>query len=390
MRVYYGRNNSFSKFNLIVITLVFLIHSNLLKASETSTTNSLLLKSSLPKSQSDSTSFKVKGSIFSEFLSDETNEKSTTTGSYINLKGQQIFSKMFKADLSFTFYVSQGYYSYIYSTDGSTANSTILSYANVSFQPHKRIKIKAGLLGNNFINTSSFYKTSGFIGLLESFNLLENDKISFSLVASQKIPSGSERTPAFESETPSLLQNGFELSLNPNNKIEINSSFAHYIFDSLPSKAAQSSQRAGNRTLGIGTSARFQYDFSGLESNLSFTWLPRKNLNFSLGAYHIINLKADEENTGYSIGLSGEYKRNYVNYSSSLDYYYLESEILPAVYAILGTNKKAINLNFTAEFPKKNFKVFANFEQSNSVIESNLFELRDLFTIGLEAKYDIL
>ena len=386
MRVYYGRNVLLSIFKQSAVLLIFLIHSNYGLTQES--TNIVSAKIKTP--YSDSTSFKVKGSIFSEFLSDETNERSTTTGSYINLKGQQAFTEMFKADLSFTFFVKSGYYSYIYSTDGGTANATILSYANVTFQPHSRIKIKGGLLGNNFINTSSFYKTSGFIGLLESFQLINNDIFELSFVATQKIPSGSERAPAFESETPSLLQNGLEFSIKPIDTLKISGSFAHYAFDNLPSKAAQSSQQAGNRTIGIGSSARFQYEFSGIESNLGITWKPRPRWQLGLSAYLINNLKANEENTGYSVGISGQHKRRSVHYSTSLDYYYLESEILPAVYAILGTNKKALNFNFSAEFPKKNFKVFANLEQSNSVIESSLFELRNLFTLGLEANYDIL
>ena len=194
----------------------------------------------------------------------------------------------------------------------------------ILYKPNNFLEFRLGALNQGIYNSPLLLASTPFAAM--------EQRLSFGWLyfkAQQAIPSNNKLTKRIgtvETGTPSFMMEtiGIELGHKTKFKMEL----SHYKYDGLHGYIAVDSTSLGNTTQGIDTSAKFDYDFDGVNLYSAFRWMFNDFSIMADGQYLYNNKAPDTRNIGY-LGRVGFAINKYSVFAES---FRNESDSAPAFY----------------------------------------------------------
>lgn len=289
----------------------------------------------------------------------------------------------------------------LYTDEGKGTNIVILDEAAVNFKPIKELDIRAGALLTKINPILSIMSENAFVGMSQKYtftSLSQNVKLSFG---------GEEAIPSAGTVTPGLIDGASDayfltgtLAADINftgmsSRLKI--ATTAFEFGNLSSNVASDCRFIGNSPEsfdGIGDSSRFTIGFAGYESALSFKTDWTNTFSSEFVGSTIINQKAPgDRNNGIQTFVNVKKKFEKFNLVPSLGYFDMAADVTPATYTIFPNryhNRKGYTVELDVQLDKQKIVFFGSYTRANVLQDSIYLADRNMFNLGLEAKYDFL
>lgn len=322
--------------------------------------------------------------------------RSSGANGYLIMQGSQEILPKVSARMRAGFYFAENSAADLYGREGGSGSSVGIEHAHISIRPVERAVIDIGVLSRSFSTVPYTFRTDGTLGAQESYLWGEKSGTYLELSTSQILPSSStaEKRAGKDRETPLLLMAGGDLGLKLHELTTWNLKAQYFQYSNLTADAAHRS-RQHNTVRGFGAdNSQFAYGFEGFQLGSSLITQWTGNLKTTLNGGYILNqLAAPGTGKGYAVTVGADYKTSKYVISPLVGLYYNERNVLPAVYtsSTYGrTNRIATNLTLRVSMPQENLSFYGRYVQADLIEEEFSLSDRRVFSLGMEATYDVL
>lgn len=289
-----------------------------------------------------------------------------------------------------------------YTEEGKSINSVDLDEAAAVFNPLDNLEIRAGAL-RTVINPiySIMSEESSFLGCTQKYEFRpELVPLTLTFFTDEAVPSSGTVSRGIIDDAPNAyfltqtLQADAEL---PALKSTLQVASTHFEFGNLSSNVASDSILIGNNPQsfeGIKQNTRFIIGFGGFESaaNLKTDW--KNNLTTELKASLIQNTEAPSDgNWGTQARFATTFKFEKVNLIPSIGFFKMGGDVTPATYTIFPYryhNRIGHTAQLRLELKKERVSFFGNYTRGDVLQPNPYMSTREVYLVGLEAKYDVL
>lgn len=329
---------------------------------------------------------------------EDSNVNAKMSGTTISLTGERNFTSYLSGNIDISLLMLTGNYSSRYTGEGAAPNGLVLNEANLTAKPFSSLAISAGVLPVEFSSLMvSTFDGAGFPGVKEAWTPVDSDN-KLSIWASQTTPTSSTAAvKSSEAGVNSQLQlSGVAVETNTKDTDNLTFKLAatRFDFQNLTTSAAVDSQYYGNSVTQIGTQARFKYEFKGYEVSTSGLVKLGSKWQLEAGAGYLNNEKAPKLLNHASMGqLNIYYLMDGVKLKGSFASFYNEADTLPAAYSRQGlgfNNRFGWMAGIKSEWEKQNVNASLRFVQANEIQDDLYTADRQILSLTVEAKYDIL
>lgn len=339
---------------------------------------------------------KLTAGMSSKFTNDYFN-RTTIGGGYFEATGEREFNKYLSGFFTTGAYFASGNGASLYGTDATSYQYFAISRASFVIKPIEFFDVEAGILGRNFTTLPAAFAADGFLGVSESINIGKTDETHLTFQARQQtLSSDADKNLPSKQNNPTLTMIGADSLLKT--KYSSFGISAHFFnFSQLPAAVANNAVFLNDTTLAIKGSPNnsFAYDFRGIQ----FGGVARIDLNKRVdlgfkGGFVRNSAAAPGTGTGYSLAAGSKIRiSNDIILEPEIGYYYNERNVLPAPYvsnSLGNVNRKAYIARAGLKFPKEDLEVFSSFVRAIELYDWPTSADRSIFTLGVEAAYDIL
>ncbi len=312
-----------------------------------------------------------------------------------------IYSSWLSFDLEVSGVFIAGNTKNFYNDEGRSANLVLLDEAAINFKPIKELEFRGGAMNTKINPILSIMSDNPFFGTTQKF-ALENSasNLKASLTLNEAIPSSGTVTHGLIDDAPNSYffteTLAGEWSIAPL-KTKINVASTHFEFGNLSSNVASDSVLIGNSPEsfdGRGLNAHYIIGFAGFETAASIKteWTPK--VSTEIVGSTIINQQApSDRNNGFQAFANIKRKFRSFNLIPSYGVFDIAADVTPATYTIMPNryqNRKGYTVELDVQLEKQKIVFFSSYTRAN-VLQSNQYSAdRDMFNLGLEAKYDFL
>ncbi len=363
------------------------------------------LHSAVPKADADPSPNKnAKLNLTTTVSSKSVEDKilnSKTSGAVLELVGERTFTPYLSGTIDISMIMMTGNFSNRYTAEGGAPNGLDISEASITgklwSKETQSFSVSAGVMPIDFTTLISMWDGPGFAGVKESYNS-DGDQVKGQFWASQTTPSSSTAAvKSSESGVNSQLQLvGANISTNnlDTSAFTFKAGATRFDFQNLTSSAATDSQYAGNSVIQIGNQARFKYEFKGYEGAASMAAKLSNHWKMEFLASYLTNTEAP---TTLNKAQMGQIKTSYlgdgIKLTTSVASFYNEADTLPASYTTVGlgnNNRFGWSASFKSEWEKQKVSAILKFVQANEIQDNIYTADRQILSLSVEAKYDIL
>jgi hypothetical protein len=285
--------------------------------------------------------------------------------------------------------------------EGRTANLVLLDEAAINFKPIKELEFRGGALSTKINPILSIMSDNTFFGTTQKF-ALENvtSSMKASLTLNEAVPSSGTVTHGLIDDAPNAyfvtetLAAEWAISAV---STKINVASTHFEFGNLSSNVASDSVLIGNSPEsfdGRGVNAHYIIGFAGFETAASIKteWTPK--ISTEIVGSTIINQQGpSDRNNGFQAFMNVKRKFRSFNLIPSYGVFDIAADVTPATYTNMSNryqNRKGYTVELDVQLEKQKIVFFSSYTRAN-VLQSNIYSAdRDMFNLGLEAKYDFL
>ncbi len=288
-----------------------------------------------------------------------------------------------------------------YNDEGRSANIVIIDEAAVNFRPIKEIELRAGALATKINPILSIMTENAFFGAIQKF-ALENSTgtLKASLSANESVPSSGTVTHGLIDDAPNAYFLSQTLSGEWNIKAvstDIKVATTHFAFGNLSSNLANDSVLIGNSPEsfdGRGANAHYIIGFAGFETAASIKTDWTTKVSTEIVGSTIVNQQGpSDRNNGYQAFINLKRKFQNFNLIPSYGVFDMAADVTPATFTILPNryhDRKGYTVELDVQLERQKIVFFSSYTRAN-VLEANPYLAdRDMFNLGLEAKYDFL
>jgi len=409
-------SNFNDKTSCLAAAVAMALISNISLAADTTTSQSTL---ALPTASAQSTESLTKASTTDSAITPNKSSKlsltttlssksvedkivnSKTSGALVGLTGERTFTPYLSGVIDITMIMMTGNFSNRYTAEGGAPNGLDISEASLTGKlwshETQSFSLSAGVMPIDFTTLISMWDGPGFAGIKESYNS-DGDQIKGQIWASQTTPSSSTAAvKSSESGINSQLQLvGANISTNNlgTSPLTFKAGATRFDFQNLTSSAATDSQYAGNSVVQIGNQAKFKYQFKGYEGAASMGAKLNNHWQMEFLASYLTNTEAPTTLNKAQMGqIKTSYLGNDVKYTTSVASFYNEADTLPASYTVAGlgnNNRFGWSASFKSEWEKQKVSAILKFVQANEIQDNIYTADRQILSLSVEAKYDIL
>ncbi len=329
------------------------------------------------------------------YLQDEL-AKSSKSGGWLEISGNHEINNWLQGNLTVGAVLSSGSAISLYDSSVGPSSYIYLTEASLTFKMIESFEVEAGVIGSNFMTMPSLLANDGFPGLVEKFIIGDKDGSNFTLKASQLLPSTKlETRVGGDTALPSLLLAGGEATLEAAEGVSFGVSANHFRFYNLPTTTAEGARLTGNSlSNGIGPGLYFDYLFEGYQAGFKFKIRPESSaVGFTWDGGYVRNIRAPEGlNEGYSSNLKAHIQVRSLKIEPSFGVFYNEKDTLPGLYtqgSIGQNNRRAYSAGLALATPGGT-EFYTKIIQGDVIEDDPYLADRTIFTLGMEANYDIL
>ena len=382
----------------------FVSSITLAQDSTSSVTPSDMISAPLPQSVTPSAPIKFKGILDILEIGREYDDKymqSAGSLTVVTPHFDAIYNSWMNFDLELSGIFVAGNTKNLYTDEGKGTNIVILDEAAVNFKPVKGFDIRIGALITKINPILSIMSENAFVGAIEKYNIIDiPDTFKLSLASEQAIPSAGTVTPGLIDDAPNAYFWTATLAGDLNATAihsRIKLATTAFEFGNLSSNVATDSRLIGNSPdsfEGVGDTARFSVGFGGFETALSFKTDWTKTLSTEFVGSTIINRQApSDRNNGVQAFVNLKKKFQDVNLVPSFGMFDMAADVTPATYTIFPNryhNRKGYTIELDVQLEKQKLVFFGSYTRANVLQDSVYLANRNMFNLGVEAKYDFL
>jgi hypothetical protein len=288
-----------------------------------------------------------------------------------------------------------------FSDEGKSSNGLYLAEATGTFTPFTGLTLKGGALNLVLNPIQSILSDNTFLGALEKYEIKPADSpMVLSLQLVEAIPSAGTVTRGLIADSPNAyflsqtLQ--AELKIVPARSL-LKAASTHYDFRNLSSNVASDGILTGNNPQsfeGLGANTRYTIGFTGFESALSLTTDFTQKWQTELTASLIDNYDGPAEGrTGTQAKLKITRKFDGFNIIPTVGVFSMGADVTPAAYTSISSrnhNRQGYTAKLEVELPRERLKFFGGYIKGDVIKPNPYMADREIFSLGVEAKYDIL
>lgn len=289
----------------------------------------------------------------------------------------------------------------LYTTEGKGTDVLLLDEVAMTLTPTKELEFRAGALLTKINPIYSIMTESTFLGTTQKYSFHSSaETLVLSATANEAVPSAGSVTPGLINDAPNayFVTGTLAADLNLN---ALNSKFkfatTSFQFGNLSSNVASDSRFIGNSPKsfdGIGDLSRFTIGFGGFETAVSFKTEWTKSFSTELVGSTIVNDKAPGDRNNGAQGFL-KIKKLYQNFNviPSVGMFNMAADVTPAAYTISPYryhNRKGYFIKTAIELEKQKLEFFASFTRFDVLQDTVYLADRNMFNLGVEAKYDFL
>lgn len=312
-----------------------------------------------------------------------------------------IYSSWLSFDLEVSGVFIAGNTKNFYNDEGRSANLVLLDEAAINFKPIKALEFRGGALNTKINPILSIMSDNTFFGATQKFALESAaSTLKASLTLNEAIPSSGTVTHGLIDDAPNAYffteTLAGEWSIAPL-KTKINVASTHFEFGNLSSNVASDSVLIGNSPEsfdGRGLNAHYIIGFAGFETAASIKteWTPKVSTEI-VGSTIINQQGPSDRNNGFQAFANIKRKFRSFNLIPSYGVFDIAADVTPATYTIMPNryqNRKGYTIELDVQLEKQKIVFFSSYTRAN-VLQGNQYSAdRDMFNLGLEAKYDFL
>ena len=320
---------------------------------------------------------------------------------YIDSRLDLDYSSWLALDFQVAGYFAAGNPQNFYSTEGENTNGIYLEEAAANIKPFDHLVVRGGALYISMNPILSIMSQNGFLGTDEKYEFALSDvPLTITAYALQSVPSSGVVTKGLIDDNPDAwfltetLEADLKLvSLGTILKVAT----THYEFGNLSSNVASESQQIGNNVAsftGIGANTQFTVGFGGFETAASLQTDWGKRFSTELTGSVIKNNEAlPIDNWGEQAALAVTTKFEKYNLIPSVTVFNMGADVTPATYTILSYRYQD-RIGWTGmlkfELKKEKINFFGSYSRQDVIISNPYLGDRDIYSLGMEAKYDLL
>ncbi len=312
-----------------------------------------------------------------------------------------IYSSWMSFDLELSGIFVAGNTKNLYTDEGKGTNIVIIDEAAINLKPVKELDLRFGALTTKINPILSIMSENAFVGMIQRYTFTSSDQL-------MKLSAGAEEAiPSAGTVTPGLIDGGSNaffltgtLAADVNLtgiKSRLRIASTAYEFENLSSNVATDCRFIGNSPESfenVGDAARFRIGFAGYESAASFKTDWTNTFSSEWTGSTIINHKAPgDRNNGIQTFVNVKQKYEKFNLVPSVGYFNMAADVTPATYTIFPNryqNRKGYTLELDLQLDKQKVVFFGSYTRANVLQNSVYLADRNMFNLGLEAKYDFL
>ncbi len=289
----------------------------------------------------------------------------------------------------------------LYTDEGKGTNIVILDDIGVSLKPTKQVEIRAGALTTKINPILSIMSENCFVGTTQKYVFTSaSENVKITAAANEAIPSAGTVTPGLVDDA----KNAYFLTGTLMGEVNVTSmstklkvASTAFQFGNLSSNVASDSRLIGNSPEsfdGIGDTSRFNIGFGGFETALSIKTEWTKTVSTELVGSTIVNQQApSDRNNGAQAFVNLKKKFDKFNLVPSFGMFNMAADVTPATYTILPNrfhNRKGYTAEIDIQLDQQKLVFFGSYTRANVLEQSVYLADRNIFNLGLEAKYDFL
>ena len=327
--------------------------------------------------------------------------KSTSSMTVITPHIDAIYSPSLSFDAELSGVFVAGNTKNFYNDEGHSVNVVIIDEAAINFKPINELEFRAGALDTKINPILSIMSGNAFFGSTQKLalaNSAETFKASF--MVNEAVPSAGTVTHGLIDDAPNAYFVTETLAGEWNLKAlstKLNLASTHFEFGNLSSNLASDSILIGNSPEsfdGRGANARYIIGFAGFETAASIKTEWTRTVSTEIVGSTIVNQQGpSDRNNGYQAFANIKKKFRSFNLIPSYGLFDMAADVTPAAFTILPNryhNRKGYTVELDFQLEKQKIVFFSSYTRAN-VLQSNQYLAdRDMFNLGLEAKYDFL
>jgi len=358
----------------------------------------------LPKAEAPSTPIRYKGNLDVLVIGRDFEDQYLRSASSLTVVTPHldaIYNSWMSFDLEMSGLFVAGNTKNFYTEEGKSTDLLLLDEAAVNFKPMKGLDLRAGALNTKINPILSIMSENCFFGTVQKLTLANSsENIKVSIAANEAVPSSGTITHGLIDDAPNAyfltttLSGEFKV---PVLRTKLSIATTRFEFGSLSSNVAADSRLIGNSPEsfdGIGATSRFNIGFAGFETaaSLKTDWTSR--FSTELVASTIVNERGpSDRNDGYQAFAKIKQKFKYFDVVPSYGMFDMAADVTPASFTILPNryhNRKGYTAELDIQLEKQKVVFFGSYTRANVLQESIYISDRDMYNLGVEAKYDFL
>ncbi len=375
-------------------------NSSTLTASGASPANSLSVKAPAVEEEFQT---KYKGTAVVHFLGRSLTDeyvKANAGWMFISTGLEVEYTSWLSMNVGVAFMLGEGAGQNYYTDEGSTTNAVGIDELSVNLKPFKFSTLKFGALDARLNPLVSVMTPNTYVGAAQKFefaNEKETAKLMFQL--NEQMPGEGVKTGGVvdQQKNPFFLAATMQTDLKAE---PISTTFklaaTRFQFGNLSNGTAKSSLMKGNSPLsftGQGDATQFLIGFSGTESAAAVETELTNNITTTLKGGIIKNDRApDDRNQGQVGTVSVKFKKGNLAYIPSYTAFNVQADVTPAAYTISANryhNRKGQKMEMKVELEKQKLSFYGNYTKADELVENPYLADREIYNLGVEAKYDL-
>jgi hypothetical protein len=287
-----------------------------------------------------------------------------------------------------------------YSDEGAASSATVIDEFAINLKPFSFSTFKFGALEGRLNPLVTVMTPNTYMGAVQRFEFAtDKDLVKLMIQTNQQMPGEGVKTGGLvdQQKSPFFLAGTAQLDLKAE---PVSTTFklaaTRFQFGNLSNATAKSSLLKGNSPqsfTGQGDATQFLIGFLGTESAAVIESELTNNITTTLKASLIKNDRAPEDrNQGQTGAFGVKFKKGNVAYTPTLTTFNVQADVTPAAYTISPNrynNRKGQKMEMKVELEKQKLMFYGNYTRADELIENPYLSDREIYNIGVEAKYDL-
>jgi len=324
--------------------------------------------------------------------------KAASGTTFVASKFEATYSSLLSFNLNIAGSFTSGNSKSFYTEDGKSGNSVFLDEASMNLKPGAGFEFRVGAMGTKINPIQSAMSDNTFISTIQKFEY-SSGNLKLGVSATESIPSSGTVTRGLIDDGPNpyfVTGTVFGDFVSETLKTKLRMAGTRYEFGNLSSNVASDSVLIGNSPQsfeGIGKSARYIIRFAGIETAaaIEIDWTSKIKTKFKASNIRNDQISGDRAQ-GSQAAASLSLRQGNYTFVPSYGVFIMGADVTPATYTSLGSryhNREGYNAELRIELDKQKLSFSGRYTRANVVSDNPYMSDREIYNLGVEAKYDI-